>query len=79
MDARRQPPTMEELLNCNLDVLRPFDISGVLACKPESIRKQVKEDASALGFPVNKMGGEIRIPRVAFLKWFGVWEHKSNQ
>ena len=79
MDTRREPPTMEELLNCNLDVLRPADICGVLGCCPEAIRKQAKDDPSALGFPVNRMGDSTRIPRAAFLKWFGVWENKYEK
>ena len=48
----------------------PTELAPALGCNPYSINRQVAVDPSALGFPVSKIGTNVRIPREAFLKWF---------
>lgn len=50
--------------------LTPVEVAPILGCRPHNINLQVKDDASKLGFPVSKIGVNVKIPRAAFLKWF---------
>ena len=56
--------------NMDKDILTPGDIAPVLGCDPNVIRWQAKQDIKQLGFPASKIGTRIKIPRLAFIKWF---------
>lgn len=45
------------------------DVAPVLGVDAQSLRLQMKEDATALGFKVTKVGGRTLIPRLAFLRY----------
>ena len=51
--------------------LNVADIAPLLESDPDAIRCQAKEDPSKLGFPVCVIGSRVKIPRRAFLAFFG--------
>lgn len=51
--------------------LTAAQIAEVLESDPADIRLQAKEDPSKLGFPVVVIGSRVKIPRRAFLAFFG--------
>lgn len=48
------------------------DIADILRVDPQSIRNQARVDASALGFPVTRIGSQLKIPRIPFLRYIGL-------
>lgn len=64
--------TIEQLKQLEKDFLTPVEIAPILGCNPYSINCQVKKDASALGFPVIRLGSRVKIPRIPFLAFLGV-------
>lgn len=62
--------TIQDLKELDKDVLTPGDIAPILGCDPNVIRFQAKQDIKQLGFPASKVGTRIKIPRLAFIKWF---------
>lgn len=62
--------TIDDLKKLDKEVLTPGDISPILGCDPNVIRWQAKQDIKQLGFPASKIGSRIKIPRLAFIKWF---------
>lgn len=65
-----QSEALAQLRTMDKAFITPLELSKVLGCQPYSINRQVASDPSALGFPVMKIGTNVRIPREAFLKWF---------
>ncbi len=51
--------------------LNVADIAPLLESDPDAIRCQAKEDPAKLGFPVCVIGSRVKIPRRAFLAFFG--------
>ena len=68
--------TYAEIIASDKAFLTPADIAPVLACDPHSIRLQAEVDASALGFPVTRVGRRTKIPRLAFIRFM---EGLSNE
>lgn len=64
--------TLEQLQQSKLLFVSPADISEILRCDPQCIRRQAKDNPEVLGFPVLRIGSRIRIPRIPFLKFLGV-------
>ena len=72
------------MTNCTLaiktleqsDVLfvRPADIAPILGCDAQAIRVAARNRPELLGFPVNVMEHEVRIPRIPFLRFVGIAE-----
>ena len=61
--------TLEEIEACGLNMLGPADVAEFIGCDPQSIRVQAKADASALGFPVIRIGSRTLIPRDGFVRF----------
>lgn len=70
MTEAEKKARLAELRKSEKLFLVPTEIAPVLGCNPYSINLQAKEDQSKLGFPVSKIGTNVKIPREAFLKWF---------
>lgn len=68
--------TMEEIKKSDKDFLVPTDIAPVLKCSAYAISLQARDDASALGFPVIRLGRNTKIPRKPFVKFMedGVYD-----
>ena len=64
-----QIEALEALKRSDKAMLTPGDVAPVLGCQPYYINVQAKQDASALGCPVCRIGTRVRIPRAAFLAW----------
>ena len=62
--------TIEDIKNMDKDILTPGDIAPLLECDPNVIRYQAAQDVRQLGFPAAKIGTRVKIPRLAFIKWF---------
>lgn len=62
--------TIQDLKKMKKEVLTPCDVAPVLACDPNVIRFQAKQDIKQLGFPAAKVGCRVKIPRRAFINWF---------
>ena len=62
--------TIQDLKELKKEILTPGDIAPILGCDPNVIRWQAKQDIKQLGFPASKIGTRIKIPRLAFIKWF---------
>ncbi len=63
--------TLAEIRQSDAALLTASDVSEVLESDPQDIRQQAKEDPSKLGFPVVVIGSRVKIPRRAFLAFFG--------
>lgn len=63
--------TLEQLQQSKQLFVAPADISEILRCDPQCIRKQAQTDPSQLGFPVIVQGSRVRIPRIPFLRFIG--------
>ena len=61
--------TLQEIENCGLNMLGPADVAEFIGCDPQSSRVQAKADASALGFPVIRIGSRTLIPREGFVQF----------
>ena len=62
--------TVDEIRASNKDMLTPSDVAPVLGCHPFALNTQAKADPAKLGFPVSLVGTRLKIPRLAFLRWF---------
>ena len=63
--------TLAEIRQSDAAMLTASDVAEVLESDPQDIRQQAKEDPSKLGFPVVVIGSRVKIPRRAFLAFFG--------
>ena len=63
--------TLAEIRQSDAALLSASDVAEVLESDPQDIRQQAKEDPSKLGFPVVVIGSRVKIPRRAFLAFFG--------
>lgn len=59
--------TISEMEGSNKEYLTLRDVSGVLRCNPDSLRRQARSDASKLGFQVIIVNSRIKVPRLPFL------------
>lgn len=64
--------TLEQLQQSKQLFVSPADVSEILRCDPQCIRKQAQTDPSQLGYPVIVQGSRVRIPRIPFLRFIGV-------
>ena len=62
--------TIQDLKELKKDIVTPGDIAPILGCDPNVIRYQAEKDIKALGFSATKIGTRVKIPRLAFIKWF---------
>lgn len=63
--------TLAEIRQSDSALLSASDVAEVLESDPQDIRQQAKEDPAKLGFPVVVIGSRVKIPRRAFLAFFG--------
>ena len=63
--------TLAEIRQSDAALLSASDVAEVLESDPQDIRQQAKEDPAKLGFPVVVIGSRVKIPRRAFLAFFG--------
>lgn len=61
--------TLEEIESCGKPMLQVAEIAEFIGCDPQSIRVQARADASALGFPVIRVGTRTLIPREGFVRF----------
>ena len=61
--------TLEEIEGCGQNMLSVADVAEFIGCDPQSIRVQAKADASALGFPVIRVGSRTMFPREGFVRF----------
>lgn len=61
--------TLEEIESCGRPMLQVADVAEFIGCDPQSIRVQARTDASALGFPVIRVGTRTLIPREGFVRF----------
>lgn len=61
--------TLEEIESCGRPMLQVADVAEFIGCDPQSIRVQARVDASALGFPVIRVGTRTLIPREGFVRF----------
>lgn len=61
--------TLEEIESCGQNMLSVADVAEFIGCDPQSIRVQAKADASALGFPVIRVGSRTMFPREGFVRF----------
>ena len=64
--------TLDEIRKSTKEVLTPADIADVLGCDAQDIRVQARMAPEKLGFPVIIIKSRIKVPRVPFLKYFGI-------
>ena len=62
--------TLEEVRQSNRDCLTAVDIAPIVGAGPVTIRAWARECPEKLGFPVIVLGSRVRIPRLAFLRFF---------
>lgn len=62
--------TIEDIKKMDKDILTPADVAPILRCDPNVIREQARQDIKQLGFTASKIGTRVKIPRLAFIKWF---------
>ena len=60
--------TLNEIRSSTKDILIPKDIAPLLGCHEHAIRLAARD--GDLPFPVVLMGSRVKIPRVAFIRWF---------
>ena len=63
--------TLAEIRQSDSALLSASDVAEVLESDAQDIRQQAKEDPAKLGFPVVVIGSRVKIPRRAFLAFFG--------
>lgn len=61
--------TLQEIKDCEKEMLTPEDVARVLGCKAYNINLQAKKDPKALGFPVIMVGTRVKIPRRGFIRF----------
>lgn len=61
--------TLEEIENCGQNMLSVADVAEFIGCDPQSVRIQARADASALGFPVIRVGSRTMFPREGFVRF----------
>lgn len=49
--------------------LTAAEVAAILHCDPQLLRRQARQDAHSLGFPVLVIGRRVRIPRAAFIRY----------
>ena len=64
--------TMQEIIASSSEMLTADDVATAIKVAPQGLRQQAKTDPSKLGFPVCVIGTRVLIPRVSFLRWFGI-------
>ena len=58
---------LSDIESLDKEFLNPEEVALVIGADPQTIRNQVKLDATLLGFPAIVTGSRIRIPKEAFL------------
>ena len=61
--------TLQEIKDCEKEMLTPEDVAKVLGVKPYSINLQVKANPNAFPFPVMMIGTRVKIPRRGIIRF----------
>lgn len=69
-----QVSNLEELAKLDSVFLTPKQVAPALGCTPYYINLMAKDEGkrALLGFPVAMVGKRVKIPRIPFLKFFGL-------
>ena len=62
--------TVEGIKNLDREMLTPADVADILGSDPQTIRMTARKYPERIGYPFTFTGSRMKIPRVAFLKWF---------
>lgn len=62
--------TISEIRASDKPFLMATDVCEMLGCDAHSLRIAAHQAPEKLGFNVSVMGTRVRIPRVAFLRWY---------
>lgn len=69
---KRDPYTLEDIAAMDKNTITPDVASDILECNPQWIRIAARTAPERLGFPVICLGSRVKIPRVPFLRYWGV-------
>lgn len=64
--------TMDEIRLSDKVALVPEDLQDAIGINAQSLRSQAQVDPSKIGFPVCVLGTRVKIPRIPFLRFWGV-------
>lgn len=63
--------TLKDIETMDTDIIRIDDAAAVIGCHPQSLREMIKDEPRSVGFNTCRVGRNIYIPRLAFLRWMG--------
>ena len=64
--------TMEEIRKSDRYDITLADIAEAIHADQQALRIQAKTEPEALGFPVCVFGTRVKVPRIPFLRFWGV-------
>lgn len=62
--------TISEIRATEKPFLVPTDLTEILGCDAHTVRVAARKAPELLGFNVCVMGSRVKIPRLAFLRWY---------
>ena len=68
----KNTPTLDDLRQIDRDYLIPGEICGVLGCDAYRINVAARNHPELLGVPVVVINSRVKIPRIPFLRYFGM-------
>ena len=63
---------LEEIRQLDKANLTPVEAARVMHCNPDLIRIAARQRPELLGFPTVVVGTRTKIPRIPFLRYYGV-------
>lgn len=63
--------TLKDIEAMDDDMIRVDMVASVLGCHPQSLREMIKDEPRSVGFNTCRVGRNIYVPRLAFLRWAG--------
>lgn len=63
---------LEEIKGMDKANLTPAEAARVMHCDPDLIRVAARQKPELLGFPTAVVGTRTKIPRIPFLRYYGV-------
>lgn len=70
--SERKGKGIESIISSNALYLTPQELGDAMGWSPDGIRAQAQEDPSKLGFRVTVIRKRAYIPRIPFLKYYGL-------
>jgi hypothetical protein len=69
---------LDALLETDKPFLTPQEVSAVLKCDPQTIRVTARQRPDLIGFEFTFVGNRMKIPRVPFLRFLGVYKEDQS-